>query len=73
MIETDTSIKDMKLTIKFIDNTKKTYECVTDIDIVQRRIDRGYIRVSPGYLKVYQGTERVIIPLNMIKDYEVGW
>lgn len=55
----------MKLTIKFIDNTKKIYENVTDIDIVQPRIDRGY-------LKVYQGAERVIIPLYMIKDYEVG-
>ncbi len=30
MIKTGT-----RLTIKFIDNTKKTYECVTDIDIVQ--------------------------------------
>lgn len=72
MTETDTSIKDMKLTIKFIDSTEKTYDNVTDIDIVQRRIDRGYLRVSPGYLKVYQGTERVIIPIYMIKDYEVG-
>lgn len=62
----------MKLTIKFIDNTKKIYENVTDIDIVQPRIDRGYLRVSRGYLKVYQGAERVIIPLYMIKDYEVG-
>ena len=62
----------MKLTIKFIDSTEKTYDNVTDIDIVQRRIDRGYLRVSPGYLKVYQGTERVIIPIYMIKDYEVG-
>ena len=62
----------MKLTIKFIDSTEKTYDNVTDIDIVQRRIDRGYLRVSPGYLIVYQGTERVIIPLDMIKDYEVG-
>ena len=67
MIKTGT-----RLTIKFIDNTKKTYDNVTDIDIVQRRIDRGYLRVSPGYLKVYQGTERVIIPIYMIKDYEVG-
>ena len=72
MIETDTSIKDMKLTIKFIDSTEKTYDNVTDIDIVQRRIDRGHLRVSPGYLKVYQGTERVIIPIYMIKDYKVG-
>lgn len=71
MIETDQSIKDMKLTIKFIDSTEKIYDNVTDIDIVQPPIDRGYIRQSRGYLKVYQGTERVIIPLNMIKDYEV--
>ena len=71
MIETDPSINDMRLTIKFIDNTEKIYKNVTDIDIVQPRIDRGYIRQSRGYLKVYQGTERVIIPLNMIKDYEV--
>lgn len=58
MIKTGT-----RLSIKFIDNTKKIYENVTDIDIVQRRIDRGY-------LKVYQGTERVIIPIYMIKDYK---
>ena len=72
MIETDPSINDMRLTIKFIDNTEKIYKNVTDIDIVQPRIDRGYLRVSRGYLKVYQGAERVIIPLDMIKDYEVG-
>ena len=60
MIKTDT-----RLTIKFIDNTKKTYEHVTDIDIFQPW-------VGGGYLRVYQGTEKVIIPLNMIKDYEVG-
>lgn len=65
MIETDTSIKDMKLTIKFIDSTEKTYDNVTDIDILQPW-------TNGGYLKVYQGTEKVIIPLNMIKDYEVG-
>ena len=72
MIETDPSINDMRLTIKFIDNTEKIYKNVTDIDIVQRRIDRGYLRVSPGYLKVYQGTERVIIPIYMIKDIKLG-
>ena len=72
MIETDPSIKNMKLTIKFIDSTEKTYDNVTDIDIVQPPIDCGYIRVSRGYLIVYQSTERVIIPLNMINDYEVG-
>lgn len=67
MIKTGT-----RLTIKFIDNTKKTYEHVTDIDIFQPWVGGGYLRVSRGYLKVYQGTERAIIPLNMIKDYEVG-
>lgn len=72
MIETDASIKDMKLTIKFIDSTEKTYDNVTNIDIVQPPIEREYIRQSRGYLIVYQGTERVIIPLDMIKDYEVG-
>ena len=58
MIKTGT-----RLTIKFIDNTKKTYECVTDIDILHPWTDGGY-------LKVYQGTERVIIPLKTIKDYK---
>lgn len=52
-----------RLTIKFIDNTKKTYECVTDIDIVQPWIDGGYLRF-------YQGMEKTIIPLNTIKDYK---
>lgn len=60
MIKTGT-----RLTIKFIDNTKKIYENVTDIDIVQPWIDGGYLRF-------YQGMEKIIIPLNMIKDYEVG-
>ena len=59
MIKTGT-----RLTIKFIDNTKKTYDYVTDIDILQPWTNRGYLRV-------YQGKERVIIPLYMIKNYEV--
>lgn len=58
MIKTDT-----RLIIKFIDNTKKTYECVTDIDIVQPWIDGGYLRF-------YQGMEKAIIPLKTIKDYK---
>ena len=65
MIETDTSIKDMKLTMKFIDSTEKTYDNVIDIDILQPW-------TNDGYLKVYQGTEKVIIPFKLIKDYEVG-
>ena len=63
-----------RVTINFIDNTKKTYDNVTDIDILHPWINGGYLKVSRGsrgYLKVYQGTERVIIPLNMVKDYEV--
>ena len=59
MIKTGT-----RLTINFIDNTKKTYEHVTDIDIFQPW-------VGGGYLRVYQGKERVIIPLYMIKNYEI--
>ena len=60
MIKTNT-----RLTIKFIDSTEKTYDNVTDIDILQPW-------TNDGYLQVYQGTEKVIIPLKLIKDYEIG-
>lgn len=63
MIETDTSIKDMKLTMKFIDSTEKTYDNVTDIDILQPW-------TNGGYLKVYQGTDKVVYRTRTQEEYD---